>query len=781
MKKIEMKYNPFTLKFTLIEDGKELNLDDLLKYNGQVRLQFWVDKLFPKLYEYYNENFEFVFNGTLLDFQDIKFELDDFNKYKNVNITLEHIEQKSVYDKLEIFKKFLKEMQEKSPITKYDTKYSTDDIFQEFNESLNKEFEVAVIGTMNSGKSTLINSLIETKLLPSKTEACTSKIFRIKDDDNAKDISVECRDNVGIIIKTQHKNINTDILEEVNYNDDDIAYIDIKLNIPFVKSDNIQLIFYDTPGTNNALNKNHREKTYNLIDKEDPLILYMLDSGNLETNDNDELLEHIKSSMNKDGKQAKERFIFVINKVDNIDTQRDGSIDHYKEKAIKILKSKGIEKPNIYLTSSYAALLSILKRDNNYLTEDENYTLELFLKKFKNKDFSVYSAVYRNNGKEINEMLEDAQKNNDEYKELLIRTGIPTLEIGIKNYLEKYALVDKMKKALELFSNNTSKKMILNGININIANNRDIAETFKEKIERLNKQLADGDKGVKFINSINTLNISDRYYEEMDDIFKKFKNIFNQENLILSYSKKNNRFLSILKVEPIVDIINNLMINKDKFVLQENEQKQYHDFVENYCTNNTIKFISEIEKIKEDALTELKNYIIKEYQQHIQSLLGEVFMDNLNNNTKKEEEIFKSYIEQVANFSNEFNEFKIVKDNIYINVEKFLSSMKINVVLGNDKINITEYNKKILPYIIGVIDNLYKYLKDSLSSDLNSIKDYFLNKQYFKLKDILEEKRIDIEKKKDIIDNTNKEIEKYNKQREWLLELEKKLKELIEE
>ena len=102
MKKIEMKYNPFTLKFTLIEDGKELNLDDLLKYNGQVRLQFWVDKLFPKLYEYYNENFEFVFNGTLLDFQDIKFELDDFNKYKNVNITLEHIEQKSVYDKLEI-------------------------------------------------------------------------------------------------------------------------------------------------------------------------------------------------------------------------------------------------------------------------------------------------------------------------------------------------------------------------------------------------------------------------------------------------------------------------------------------------------------------------------------------------------------------------------------------------------------------------------------------------------------------------------------------------------
>lgn len=107
--------------------------------------------------------------------------------------------------------------------------------------------------------------------------------------------------------------------------------------------------------------------------------------------------------------------------------------------------------------------------------------------------------------------------------------------------------------------------------------------------------------------------------------------------------------------------------------------------------------------------------------------------------------------------------------------------MKINVVLGNDKINITEYNKKILPYIIGVIDNLYKYLKDSLSSDLNSIKDYFLNKQYFKLKDILEEKRIDIEKKKDIIDNTNKEIEKYNKQREWLLELEKKLKELIEE
>ena len=43
------------------------------------------------------------------------------------------------------------------------------------NLKLNKYF--ALLGTMSSGKSTFLNSLIGFELFPAKNEACTAKIF----------------------------------------------------------------------------------------------------------------------------------------------------------------------------------------------------------------------------------------------------------------------------------------------------------------------------------------------------------------------------------------------------------------------------------------------------------------------------------------------------------------------------------------------------------------------------------------------------------------------------
>lgn len=48
------------------------------------------------------------------------------------------------------------------------------DIFDAYEEVKNGIFEVSVIATMSSGKSTLINSLLHTELLPSENKACTA-------------------------------------------------------------------------------------------------------------------------------------------------------------------------------------------------------------------------------------------------------------------------------------------------------------------------------------------------------------------------------------------------------------------------------------------------------------------------------------------------------------------------------------------------------------------------------------------------------------------------------
>ena len=52
-----------------------------------------------------------------------------------------------------------------------------------FDLAMSDDFEVCVVATMSAGKSTLINAMLGSKLMPSKQEACTAIITRIKDED----------------------------------------------------------------------------------------------------------------------------------------------------------------------------------------------------------------------------------------------------------------------------------------------------------------------------------------------------------------------------------------------------------------------------------------------------------------------------------------------------------------------------------------------------------------------------------------------------------------------
>ena len=96
---------------------------------------------------------------------------------------------------------------------------------------------------------------------------------RIKDDDNAKDISVECRDNVGIIIKTQHKNINTDILV---LNDKDELVVGDEIGELCVRGTSLSRGYYNNPmKTNEAFVQNPlNSKYYELIYRTGDLVKY---------------------------------------------------------------------------------------------------------------------------------------------------------------------------------------------------------------------------------------------------------------------------------------------------------------------------------------------------------------------------------------------------------------------------------------------------------------------------------------------------------------------------
>ena len=79
MKKIQIKYNPYTVDTEIIVNGEKPKANSALNVKKK-RLQEWVEK-FPQivLEEYRDSNITIDFTGTVSDYDDIK---SSFNAYK---------------------------------------------------------------------------------------------------------------------------------------------------------------------------------------------------------------------------------------------------------------------------------------------------------------------------------------------------------------------------------------------------------------------------------------------------------------------------------------------------------------------------------------------------------------------------------------------------------------------------------------------------------------------------------------------------------------------------
>lgn len=180
MKEIFIKYNPFTLETKIEMDGENLNEKYNFLFNKKQRLQEWIDLFIEKLDEEINyRSYCITFHGTKLDYDDLT---EAIKKLENREIKLKHIESKEITDRKKEIQNIFYEIQNNS----YGLEnLKSKNLRKRFEEILNSEFEINVIATMSSGKSTLINSLLSKKILPSSNEACTATITRIKDIDNS--------------------------------------------------------------------------------------------------------------------------------------------------------------------------------------------------------------------------------------------------------------------------------------------------------------------------------------------------------------------------------------------------------------------------------------------------------------------------------------------------------------------------------------------------------------------------------------------------------------------
>ena len=585
MVKFFLKYNPYTVESSMKINGNDLSEDSKLHAFKNERIQVWLDRLFPILADECNDDkFEVTFHGTELDYEDLMSFVREYAE--QLQISCEYIPAKDTEDKFQELIALFQEMQE-GPFEDLRDPY----LKENFEKALSSEFEVSVIATMSSGKSTLINSLLGREFVPAKNEACTATIARIKDMDDKNGFTAQCRD-AGANVISEHQDVT---LEQMKIFNDDarVSYIDVEGNIPFIHSDKANLVLVDTPGPNNSRNQDHRDHTYRIIkNTAKPMVLYVLNATQLATDDDSILLSSVADAMKVGGKQSKDRFLFAVNKIDDYDTERADSIDDALVNIREYLAKYEIHNPNIYPTSAEMGKVIRMYQNGHSLTKKQEKTLDSYdlFNDVPQMHLTKYTPLNHSAKQRLNDRIREAREHGDHYGEALVHSGIPAIEEAINEYLNKYAVTAKIKNAVDTFKKKVEEKRMLDRLLNEIESNIEEQERINARLKRVEMQLADGQATERFKTKIKNLSFDQSAEEKVKKIRSKI------DSMLQGYTSSK---MTRLEMEQ----------HMSKFIRK----------VQNLQSD----VITELEKMVNEGLKRDAEQLVTEYTSYIQSLMAD--------------------------------------------------------------------------------------------------------------------------------------------------------------
>lgn len=621
MREVYIKYNPYKLRTEILVDN-EVPKEGSNLNNSDKRLQEWIDNL-PEILmdEYRTKNFNVTFYGTAMDYEDVKSVLDGANT-EGFKFTLNWQKGEGNEEKEERIKEIFEKIQH-GPFDNLRSK----ELAQDFKAAMDEEFKINVIATMSSGKSTLVNALLGRNLMPAKNEACTAVITEIKDCDG-KEFSGESRDKDDNRIKS-YEVLDLDTMRELNENEN-VRTIKIEGDIPFTKSEEIKLVLVDTPGPNNSRDEQHQLTTYEQISgtkqAKPPLVLYILNATQLSTNDDNALLNYVAEKM-KEGRQGKDRFFFVVNKLDQFDENDDLNIA--LQKVREYLKKHGIETNNIFPASALTAL-----EIRNNLKERNLYELiNMSPRQLKKENLAdtiarvmqfIYPEEETDNSEKYyfekyvqlperikNDITEDVVKaekiisdetNSDEVLSeamknvALIHCGIRPLEIAIDMYIRKYAKTAKINDMVSSFASELERSGNFEETKKAILLDKGEKEKVVNEIKRLEKLLADGKGAKAYEDKVNALDFKEGLSNVIDKKIAKLN--------------KNLR-----------ETIENLRGDKE---ISEKEASRILDSLINSGNELEAQVAVEMNAAIKSNIVDAAHKLLKEYKEHLSELINEL-------------------------------------------------------------------------------------------------------------------------------------------------------------
>ncbi|CAB3786222.1 dynamin family protein [Paraburkholderia fynbosensis] len=442
MNKIEIIHNPFIVDTQFLANGQPPAEGCKLSSYKEMRLQVWVEKLFDELSVLFNgdKRFDVTFTGVESDFLDVAAAAEVANAGgMQVNVSWKEIDSSEV--RLEKIRGLMDEAAEHPEFKLFISE--NEEAKRSFDEAFNKDFDVYVVATMSSGKSTLINAMLGRDLLPAANEATTATIARITDNDSMKQRFTAQRLGARGQVLASSENVTAETIKDWNTSAD-TKLIDIQGNIEGIEERAyVRLVLTDTPGPNNSQDEEHQRTTMGFVQdsRRNPLILYVLNASQLGTNDDKHLLGLVAETMRKGGKQSKDRFIFVINKMDVFDPENGEDPASVLTRVRQYLSSNGIQNPTIYPISANLARLIRKPSDGHTRKERNDYKsmADLFSEEPR-MDMLQYMPITSR----VRRNLEEKNLSS-----LLLGSGLPAVEAMIDEYIDKYNFPHRVKRAYD--------------------------------------------------------------------------------------------------------------------------------------------------------------------------------------------------------------------------------------------------------------------------------------------------------------------------------------------
>ena len=232
-------------------------------------------------------------------------------------------------------------------------------------------YPIFVVGCMSSGKSTFINALLESDIIPSSNMACTGKpvFITLREYDEFDNTQWHSNGVCKCNIIDYNDNFSECIISDKSakqmisdYNDTDMYnYILLEKRSSWTellcdvhpKNENGFLVI-DTPGVNNSMNDSHYKETKEIISKFNKgRFIYVITPDSFTSKDNKNMLDYINSLIKSNNKF---RIDFIMNKFDIVDFEKENPYELLLEFS-ELLESIGFKEPKITAVSSLASVI----------------------------------------------------------------------------------------------------------------------------------------------------------------------------------------------------------------------------------------------------------------------------------------------------------------------------------------------------------------------------------------------------------------------------------------